>query len=184
VIDTDSVFRRRSDLRDLTAELARQPRSVVQALIQALRPQSDAAPLGAELWGRAPGSGAVRAAAAANLATGVARRNAVLRDSVTRSEVARALARSEQAVSAMLERGTLLGLKEGREWRIPAWQLDPDRPTGVLPGLGEVSRAYRDGVVSLSAWIDREHADLDGLTPRAALARDRVDEVVAAAAVE
>jgi hypothetical protein len=181
MIDSDSVIRRRADLIDLAAELARQPRSVVEALIQALRTQPDATSLESGMWGRAPGSATVRAAAAANLALGVGRRIAVVRDSFTRREVAAVLGKSEQAVSAMLERGALLGLKEGREWRIPTWQLDPDRPTGVLPGLREVSRAYRDGVVSLSGWVERESADLDGLTPRAALARDRVDEVVAAA---
>jgi hypothetical protein len=184
VIDAESVFRRRADLRDLATELARQPRSMVEALNQALRPQSESAPLDSEVWGRAPGSASVRAAAAANLALGVGRRNAVLRDSVTRSEAARVLGKSEQAVSAMLERGALLGLKEGREWRIPAWQLDPDQPRGVLTGLREVSRAYRDGVVSLTEWVQRPIPDLDGATPRQALARDRVDEVVAVAAAE
>jgi hypothetical protein len=182
VIETDSVFRRRADLRELATELARQPRSVVEAVLHALRPRPDSAPLDTGVWGRAPGLRSVRAAAAANLALGVDRRSAVLRASVTRSDVARALGKSEQAVSAMLERGALLGLKEGREWRIPAWQLDPDRPRGVLPGLRDVSDAFRDGVVSLTEWVQRPHPDLDGETPRRALARDRVDAVVAAAA--
>jgi hypothetical protein len=184
VIESDSAIRRRADLRVLAAELARQPRSVVEALFQALRPQPDAASLTPDVWGRAPGSATLRAAAAANLALGVDRRKAVVRDSLTRREVAAVLGKSEQAVSAMLERGALLGLKEGREWRIPTWQLEPDRPTGVLPGLRELSRAYRDGVVSLSGWVEREHPDLNGLTPRLALARDRIDEVVAASAAE
>lgn len=180
----DSVFRRRADLRVLATELARQPRSVIEAMLQALRPRSDAASLDSEVWGRAPGSASVRAAATANLALGVSRRSSVLRNSVTRGEAARALGKSEQAVSAMLERGALLGLKEGREWRIPAWQLEPDRPSGVLPGLREVGDAYLDGVVSLAEWVDRPHPDLDGATPRQALARDRVPEVVAAAGSE
>jgi hypothetical protein len=157
---------------------------MIEALVHALRPPADSTPLDSQVWGRAPGPASVRGAVADNLALGARRRNAVLRNSVTRGDVARALGKSHQAVSAMLERGALLGLKEGREWRIPAWQLDPDRPTGVLPGLREVSRAYRDGIVSLTGWIDREHADLDGMTPRLALARDRVDEVVTAAAAE
>ena len=157
---------------------------MIEALVEALRTASDVAPLDSETWGRAPGAKAVRAAAAANLALGVRRRRSVLGASVTRREVARALGKSEQAVSAMLERGALLGLKEGREWRIPTWQLAPDRPTGLLPGLREMSRAYRDGVVSLSGWVDRPNPDLDGATPRQALSRDLVNEVVAAAAAE
>jgi hypothetical protein len=184
MIDADSAFLKRADLRALAAELAGQPRSVIVALVHALRPPDGLAPLDPEVWGRAPGSAGVRTAAADNLALGVARRQAVVRSSITRGEVARALGKSDQAVSAMLERGALLGVKEGREWRIPVWQLDPDRPAGVLPGLREVSRAYRDGVVSLSAWVNREKVDLNGLTPRAALTDDRVDEVIAAAAAE
>ena len=84
----------------------------------------------------------------------------------------------------MLDRGALLGLKEGREWRIPAWQLDPERPTGVLPGVGDVARAYTGGLVSLSSWIQRPNPDLGGATPRDVLARGAVNEVVAAATAD
>jgi hypothetical protein len=182
MIDADLVLPRRGALRELATELAGQPHSVVEAMLHALRPRPDAAALDPAVWGRAPGMASVREAAAANLALGVDRRSSVLRSSVTRKDVARALGKSEQAVSAMLERGALLGLKQGREWRIPAWQLDPDRPEGVLPGLREVRDAFRDGVVSLTEWIERPHPDLDGETPRRALARDRVGAVVAAAA--
>ena len=184
MIDVDSVTFGRGQIRDLVAELARQPRSLVEALLHALQPPARTAPLATAVWGRAPSARVVRAAAADNLALGVARRTALLARSVTRNEVARALGKSDQAVSAMLERGSLVGLKEGREWRIPAWQLDPDRPEGVLPGLREVAGAYRDGVVSLSDWVDRPNSVLEDATPRATLARGAVDDVVAAAASE
>jgi hypothetical protein len=181
VIDADSVSFDRRQLRDLATELARQPRSLVQALLHAIQPHAGTTPLDAALWGRSPAARAVRTAASDNLALGVARRGAVLATSVTRNDVARALGKSDQAVSAMLERGSLLGLKEGREWRIPAWQLEPDRPEGVLPGLREVARAYRDGVVSLAQWVERPNPVLEDATPRQMLARGAVDEVVAAA---
>jgi hypothetical protein len=184
VIDADSATFDRGQVRELVAELARQPRSLVEALLHALQPTARATPLDAAVWGRSPSAQVVRAAAADNLALGVARRGAVLAASVTRSAVARALGKSDQAVSAMLERGTLLGLKDGREWRIPAWQLDPDRPEGVLPRLREVADAYRDGVVSLSEWVERPNPVLDDATPRSTLARGAVDEVVAAAISE
>jgi hypothetical protein len=181
VIDVDSATFDRGHARELVTELARQPRSLVEALLHALESPARARPLDAATWGRQPSARAVRAAAADNLALGVARRGAVLAASVTRNDVARALGKSDQAISAMLDRGSLLGLKEGREWRIPAWQLDPDRPEGVLPGLRELARAYRDGVVSLSGWVERANPVLDDATPRATLARGAVQEVVAAA---
>jgi hypothetical protein len=182
--DIDSAMFDRGQVRELVAELARQPRSLVEALLHALQPPARTVPLDTAVWSRSPGARVVRAAAADNLALGVARRGAVLAASVTRNDVAQALGKSDQAVSAMLERGALLGLKEGREWRIPTWQLDPDRPSGVLPGLREVAGAYRDGVVSLSEWVERPNPAFDDATPRAALARGAVDEVVAAAGSE
>jgi hypothetical protein len=184
MIDADSVTFDRGQVRELVAELARQPRSLVEALRHALQPHPRTAPLETAVWGRSPSARVVRAAAADNLALGVSRRAALLAGSVTRGDVARALGKSDQAVSAMLDRGSLLGLKEGREWRIPAWQLDPERSEGVLPGLRELAGAYRDGVVSLSEWVERPNPDLEDATPRATLARGAVDRVVAAAATE
>ena len=85
---------------------------------------------------------------------------------------------SAQAVSDMLDRGALVGLKEGREWRIPAWQFDEESPTGVLPGLRDLGSHFPGSVVSLSRWIERENPDLDGMTPRAALRRGNVEGVL------
>ena len=134
-----------------------------------------------DLWGATPSARRVRADAAQNLSTAIARRNAVLDHSVTRREVAGALGKSEQAVSGMLERRALLGLKVGREWRIPSWQMAPERPEGTLPGLRELAEAYLDGVVSLSGWVEQPNPDLEDATPRDALLRGAVDDVVAAA---
>lgn len=182
MLDADSVLASTQQLRALTNELRRQPRSFIQALMDAVhvdRPSEH--DLDRETWGPSPPARRVRLAAAQNLSTGVARRRDVLEASLSRVAVADALGKSEQAVSAMLERGALLGLKVGREWRIPAWQLDPGLTTGVLPGLRELAMAYLDGVVSLSEWVQRPNSDLDGDTPRGALRRGSVDDVVAAA---
>jgi hypothetical protein len=173
-------------LRELTAQLRGQPRSLIDALIGAIKPtrRPKTRALDEALWGPAPSDAEVRRAAAENLAMGVARRDAVLESSLTRAEVAERLGKTAQAVSAMLERGALLGLKAGREWRIPPWQLDPGLSDGVLPGIAQLADAYRDGIVSLTEWTQRPNADLDDATPRDALARGRVDEVVAAARSE
>ncbi len=182
MLDADSVLASKQQLRALTSELRRQPRSFIQALMAAVhddRPSEH--DLDREIWGPSPPARRVRLAAAQNLSTGVARRRDVLETSLRRVAVADALGKSEQAVSAMLERGALLGLKVGREWRIPGWQMAPELPTGILPGLRELATAHVDGVVSLSEWVWRPNPDLDGTTPRDALLRGAVAEVVAAA---
>ena len=185
MIDADSLRASPQQVRDLTDALRRQPRSFIQALIDAVHVERHGAfDLDRETWGPEPSTRQVRRAAANNLSTAMARRQAVLDDAVSRREVARALGKSEQAVSAMLERQALLGLKVGREWRIPRWQMAPEHPSGTLPGLRELVSAYGDGVVSLSGWVKRPNPDLDGVAPRDALLCGAVDEVVAAARSE
>ncbi len=185
MIDADSLPASRQQLRELTSELRRQPRSFIQALMNAVHverhPERD---LDVGVWGTAPSARKVRHAAAQNLSVGIGRRRAVIQASVTRREVADALGKSEQAVSGMLERHALLGIKVGREWRIPSWQMAPDLAAGVLPGLRELATAYLDGVVSLSEWVQRPNPDLDGGTPREALLRGAVAEVIGAARIE
>ncbi len=184
MIDADSVPASRQQVRALTDALRRQPRSFVQSLVDALRAEGDDRDLDREVWGPGPSARRVRRSAAANLATAITRRQAVLDQSVTRREVATALGKTEQAVSGMLERQAIFGLKTGREWRVPRWQLAPELSTGILPGLRELATAYVEGLVSLSAWIERSNPDLDGATPRDALLRGAVDDVVAAARTE
>ncbi|MGQ0608470.1 MAG: helix-turn-helix domain-containing protein [Chloroflexota bacterium] len=182
MMDADSLPASRQQIRDLADALLRQPRSFVQALMDAVQPEGHAdGGLDREFWGATPSARRVRGAAAENLSLAVARRQAVLDESLSRAEVAGALGKSEQAVSGMLDRGVLLGLKVGREWRIPSWQLAPELPTGVLPGLKELTSAYLDGLVSLSSWVQRSNSDLDGAAPRSALLHGEVDDVLAAA---
>lgn len=49
--------------------------------------------------------------------------------------------------------GDLLGLKKGREWRLPAWQFSAEAAQGSVAGLAEVHRAFPGGVGSLTEWI-------------------------------
>lgn len=184
MIDAESLPASRQQVRDLTDALRRQPRSFIRALMDAVQGEHHADPdLDRDAWGTIPPARRVRAAAAQNLSTAIARRQAVLDDSVSRRDVASALGKSEQAVSAMLGRQALLGLKVGREWRIPSWQMAPELTMGILPGVRELAAAYLDGLVSLSGWVQRPNPDLGGVTPRDALLRGAVDEVVAAARI-
>lgn len=182
MIDAESLPASRQQVQALTDALRRQPRSFVQALIDAVGVEKDPdRHLDREIWGVDPSARRVRAAAAQNLSTAVARRQAVIDDSVSRRDVADALGKSDQAVSAMLERQALVGLKLGREWRIPRWQMAPGLATGIVPGVRELATAYLDGVVSLSEWVRLPNPDLGGTTPRDALLHGAIDAVVVAA---
>jgi hypothetical protein len=81
-------------------------------------------------------------------------------------------------VTDRLEAGRLVGLKRGREWLIPSWQLDADSRDGILVGLEELLSVFPAGPVSLSNWVKKPSVDLDGQSPEEALRKGRVSEVV------
>lgn len=101
--------------------------------------------------------------------------------SLTRSEAADLLDVSEQAVLDRLEAGDLIGLKKGREWRLPSWQFSADAERGFVPGVRRLREAFPGGVVTLTEWVTRPHVDFGGSTPAAELAAGHVDQVITTA---
>lgn len=134
------------------------------------------------LWGPAPSVTQRREAALATLRRQYQARREVIEASLTRPEVAELLQVSEQAVLDRLDARDLIGLKKGREWRLPAWQFNPDAERGFVPGLAELCRVFPGGVVSMTQWATTSNVELDQATPAQALAQGRVDDVVHAAA--
>jgi len=130
------------------------------------------------LWGSAPTERELQEGALHTLRRQYQARHGVLSSSVTRKEAAHLLGTSEQAVTDRLEAHDLVGLKQGREWRLPAWQFDPDAERGYLPGLAQIYAVFPGGPVSLTEWVNVPMPELDGDTPAAALAAGRVKEVV------
>ena len=63
------------------------------------------------------------------------------------------VARTAQSVTAKLASRKLVAVKVGREWRLPAWQFDPDVPTGVLPDLATRQAVFPGRPMSLSRWM-------------------------------
>ncbi len=92
-------------------------------------------------------------------------RHEQLTASFSRAEVAEMLDVSTQTISDMRVQNRLIGLRDGREWRFPAWQFTPDDAEPVLPDLVRLVRDFPGGVVSLSRWMTRSNADFDGRTP-------------------
>jgi hypothetical protein len=168
-------------LREATDALRHTSRDMVLLIATALHAQhaqgEASAPLD-DAFGPEPSQGAYNDAIAWNVATGTERRQSLIERSITRHAAARRLGVSAQAVSDMLDRGALVGLKEGREWRLPEWQFEPESPTGVLPGLRDIVARFPASIIALSRWIERENPDLNGLTPRSALQREKAEDVL------
>lgn len=133
--------------------------------------------LDSTLWGRGPTTNERRAAALQNLGRTYAARRAVIESALTRSEAAELLDVSEQAVLDRLKAGDLLGLKKGREWRLPTWQFSADTAQGFVPGIDAIRRVFPGGVVSLTEWMTTPNVELDGATPAEALVAERFDDV-------
>jgi hypothetical protein len=137
--------------------------------------------LDARLWGPAPNQVETATATLANLRQRFDARRELETQSVSRGAAAELLGVSEQAVTEALASRRLLGLKHGGRWVIPAWQFDAEAERGVLPDIGRLSSTFPGGIVSLSAWVMRPSADLDGRTPRDLLSHGEGDRVMALA---
>lgn len=117
-------------------------------------------------WGSAPDSVATAKAVLADLSEQFAHRRRLAADSISREDAAKLLGVAAQSITSKLASGKLVGIKIGREWRLPRWQFDPDNTAGVLPDLDALQAAFPGGPVSLSNWITRAHPNFDGRTPR------------------
>lgn len=134
-------------------------------------------------WGEEPSDEDTSASSMTVLLQEFEYRNTVLRRSLSRGQVAQLLQIRPQSVSDMLAAGHLVGLRQGREWRFPSWQFDPDTDDGVVPGLDELARVFPGGVPSLTAWVLRRNVDLRDQRPLDLLKAGHAGEVVEQARV-
>lgn len=165
-------------VRAMTKVLLESDPEEVARIVAAVELQESSHDLDPALWGGAPRPSEVLSAELANLRKEFSPRKDLEGRSLSRAEVAGLLGTSDQAVTDALEGRRLLGFRRGRRWLIPAWQLDAEAERGVLPGLREVQQAFPGGVVALSAWVSKASSDLKGASPREALVRGQVAEVV------
>lgn len=156
----------------------REQKLLVDAVTTATNTPTGADALDENLWGPAPTAGEDSAAQIMLLRRSFADRRRLEEQSLTRDQAADLLGVSPQMVTEYLHKGDLLGLKIGRSWLIPAWEFDADAERGFLPGLCPLQRAFPGGVVTLTQWVIRPSADLDGRTPRDALVAGDVDDVL------
>lgn len=159
---SDDKSRLRAELEALVneadeSELARLEEAVT------VSPDDD---LNQQFWGPAPDSVTAAEAVVADLTDQFAQRRDLAANSFSREATAKLLGISSQSVTDKLESRKLVGIKVGREWRLPRWQFDPDNTTGALSDLDVLQAVFPGGPVSLSRWIMRPHPEFSGRTPR------------------
>ncbi|WP_169847070.1 helix-turn-helix domain-containing protein [Rhodococcus rhodnii] len=135
-------------------------------------PTSSDLPAGDDGWGPAVSDEEATELEQANIQLQVEQRREQLKVSFTRAQAADMLGVSAQTVSEWVAQHRLVGLKDGREWRFPAWQFTPDDAEPVLPDLRRLVDAFPGGVVSLSRWMNRPNDNFDGRTPAQEMVRD------------
>lgn len=194
---TDSVKQRLTDeLTKRVGEAPLTPRQLVEELferpaapgliaalsgaLERLRDSADGGGFDEALWGAQPGEGEIAAARHSGEVAVEQALEQALRGALTRDEAAERLGISPQAVSKRRAARTLVALRRGREWRLPAWQFYED---GLLPGLPDLIAAYPGTPLALTTWATTPNADLDGHTPAEAMLTARGVEWVLSAAV-
>lgn len=117
-------------------------------------------------WGPGPDSETAVKAVVADLSGQFAERRQLAANGISRDNAAELLGITAQSVTAKLTSQKLVGIKLGREWRLPTWQFDSDMPTGVLPDLDTLQAVFPGGPVSLSQWMLRAQPEFDGRNAR------------------
>jgi signal recognition particle subunit SEC65 len=117
-------------------------------------------------WGPGPDSVTAVRAVFADLSDQFAQRQHLAANGISRDDAAELLGIAAQSVTAKLASRKLVGIKVGREWRLPTWQFDPDVPTGVLPDLNTLQAAFPGGPVSLSRWMLKAQPEFNGRNAR------------------
>jgi hypothetical protein len=154
------------ELRDAIAAVVNEADQSEVARLEAAAAAESPDDLDELFWGEAPDSVTAVTAVLADLSQQFAQRQQLAEDGITRDATAELLGITAQSVTAKLAARKLVGIKLGREWRLPTWQFDPDAPTGVLPDLDTLQAVFPGGPVSLSQWMLRTQPDFDGRSAR------------------
>ena len=155
-----------TELRDAVAAVVNEADQSEVARLEAAAAAESPDDLDERFWGAAPDSVTAVTAVLADLSDQFAQRHQLAADGISRDATAELLGITAQSVTAKLAARKLVGIKLGREWRLPAWQFDPDVPTGVLPDLDTLQAVFPGGPVSLSQWMLRAQPEFGGRSAR------------------
>jgi hypothetical protein len=155
-----------TELRDAVAAVVNEADQSEVARLEAAAAAESPDDLDERFWGTAPDSVTAVTAVLADLSDQFAQRQQLAADGISRDATAELLGITAQSVTAKLAARKLVGIKLGREWRLPTWQFDPDVATGVLPDLDTLQAVFPGGPVSLSQWMLRAQPEFGGRSAR------------------
>lgn len=155
-----------TELRDAVAAVVNEADQSEVARLEAAAAAESPDDLDERFWGAAPDSVTVVTAVLADLSDQFAQRQQLADDGITRDATAELLGITAQSVTAKLAARKLVGIKLGREWRLPTWQFDPDVATGVLPDLDTLQAVFPGGPVTLSQWMLKAQPEFNGRSAR------------------
>jgi hypothetical protein len=155
-----------TELRDAIAAVVNEADQSEVARLEAAAAAESPDDLDELFWGPAPDSVTAVTAVLADLSDQFAQRQQLAADGISRDATAELLGITAQSVTAKLAARKLVGIKLGREWRLPTWQFDPDVATGVLPDLDTLQAVFPGGPVTLSQWMLRAQPEFDGRSAR------------------
>ncbi len=155
-----------AQLRAAVADVVKEADDSQVARLEAAATADSPDDLDERFWGPAPDSVTAVKAAFADLSDQFSQRQQLAAEAIGRDDTAELLGITPQSVTAKLASRKLVGIKHGREWRLPTWQFDPDVPTGVLPDLDALQDVFPGGPVSLSQWMLRPQPEFDGRNAR------------------
>jgi signal recognition particle subunit SEC65 len=155
-----------TQLRAAVAAVVNEADDSEAARLQAAATAESPDDLDERFWGPAPDPVTAVKAVFADLSDQFAERQQLAANGISRDHAADLLGITAQSVTAKLSSRKLVGIKVGREWRLPTWQFDPDVPAGVLPDLDTLQAVFPGGPVSLSRWMLRTQPEFDGRNAR------------------
>ena len=155
-----------TELRDAIAAVVNEADQSEVARLEAAAAAESPDDLDELFWGAAPDSATAVTAVLADLSDQFAQRQQLAADGISRGATAELLGITAQSVTAKLAARKLVGIKLGREWRLPTWQFDPDVATGVLPDLDTLQAVFPGGPVTLSQWMLKAQPEFDGRSAR------------------
>lgn len=179
IIDTmGDLVRKRDTAAGL---LERAGEAVIDAVIDVLDDTDQvqaSSTLDPALWGDDPSRVDVVAAEVWAGSEMASARASLLNECETREGAAAVIGVTAASISHWVDAGDLVALHEGRELRIPRWQIDLDQPRGIAAGIKSVAAAFPSGVVSLSAWVRTPNVNLNDATPLQTMRAGDVHRVV------
>jgi hypothetical protein len=165
LVDPTSVTPASTELRTAVAGLVNEADDSELARLEAAA-ADEPDDLDELFWGPGPDSETAVKAVVADLSDQFAERRQLAANGISRDNAAELLGITAQSVTARLASQKLVGIKLGREWRLPTWQFESDMPTGVLPDLDTLQAVFPGGPVSLSQWMLRAQPEFDGRSAR------------------